>query len=296
MAPSRRPSTAVCWMVCQAIKLSSRGMPFHLGFNNVDSNLKAVADRGWSPLNRRLLQHPDLKKAPVSPAHDAESGVTVVSASTSSNMEINVEEGAMAACLGKMLNHFGRSKHFEEDRRKKKAKRDNVKANLEKATRFSAGALVSTGVYNLDNPDMLAAFDMRQRQKSAEAAAKVSRKRDILKKNANGVAALRSEFGHQRDHRFLPFNITQCGTYLQYKKQPGRKDGAMPKSLDDRRQRCLEWIDRNSPSQSFDDDEDDVIADDDDDADDEDEAAVALYDMQNTVDIDGNDEKAMSAI
>ena len=100
----------------------------------------------------------------------------------------------MAACLGKMLNHFGRSKHFEEDRRKKKAKRDNVKANLEKATRFSAGALVSTGVYNLDNPDMLAAFDMRQRQKSAEAAAKVSRKRDILKKNANGVAALRRNF------------------------------------------------------------------------------------------------------
>ena len=38
------------------------------------------------------------------------------------------------------------------------------------------------------------------------------------------------------------------------------------------------------------------IADDDDDAVDEDEAAVALYDMQNTVDIDGNDEKAMAAM
>ena len=136
----------------------------------------------------------------------------------------------MAACLGKMLSHYGRSKHFEEDRLKKKAKRDNVKANLEKATRFSAGALVSTGVYNLDNPDMLAALDTRQRQKSAEAAAKLSRKRDILKKLTDGVAALRSQFGHERDHLFVPFNITQCGTYLQYKKQPGRKDGAMPKS------------------------------------------------------------------
>ena len=136
----------------------------------------------------------------------------------------------MAACLGKMLSHYGRSKHFEEDRRKKKSKRDNVKANfLEKATRFSAGALVSAGV-NLDNPDMLAALDTRQRQKSAEAAAKLSRKRDILKKLADGVAALRSRFGHERDHLFVPFNITQCGTYLQYKKQPGRKDGAMPKS------------------------------------------------------------------
>jgi hypothetical protein len=123
-----------------------------------------------------------------------------------------------------------------------------------------------------------------------------STKRDILKKNADGVAALRSQFGHERDHHFLPFNFTQCGTYLQYKKQPGRKDGAMPKSLDGRRQRCLEWIDRNSPSQSFDDDEDDIIADDDDDAVDEDEAAVACYDMQNTVDIDGNDEKATAAM
>jgi len=101
---------------------------------------------------------------------------------------------------------------------------------------------------------MLAALDTRQRQKSAEAAAKLSRKRDILKKLTDGVAALRSQFGHERDHLFVPFNITQCGTYLQYKKQPGRKDGAMPKSLEDRRQRCLEWMDRNSPSQSFDDD------------------------------------------
>jgi hypothetical protein len=51
-------------------------------------------------------------------------------------------------------------------------------------------------------------------------------------------------------------------------------------------------MDRNSPSQSFDDDEDDVIADDDD-AVDEDEGP---YDMKNTVDIDGNDEKAMAAM
>jgi hypothetical protein len=150
----------------------------------------------------------------------------------------------------------------------------------------------------LDNADMLAALDTRTREKTAEAASKLSRKKEILKKNSEGVAALRNQFGHEKDHRFQNFNMTQCAVYLQYKKRPGRKDGAMPASVEDRRQRCVEWIGRNSPSQSFDDDEENNVADDDDaDANmtvDEDEVAAALYEMGNTVDIDpGNDEAAM---
>jgi hypothetical protein len=41
----------------------------------------------------------------------------------------------------------------------------------------------------------------------------------------------------------------KCGAYLQYKKkQP--KDKAMPKDLVGRRERCVEWITRPSPTAS----------------------------------------------
>ena len=33
---------------------------FHKFYGNVNSNLKALADRGWNPLNRKLLEHKEL--------------------------------------------------------------------------------------------------------------------------------------------------------------------------------------------------------------------------------------------
>jgi len=52
-------------------------------------------------------------------------------------------------------------------------------------------------------------------------------------------------------HRFKDFNKDQCGKYLQYKKK-GKKDGKMPDDLEERRARCCQWIDRSSPTPSFD--------------------------------------------
>ena len=42
-------------------------------YNNKEGNLKAYADRGWSPFNRKLLDHPSL-------VDDSEEVVTVASA------------------------------------------------------------------------------------------------------------------------------------------------------------------------------------------------------------------------
>jgi hypothetical protein len=33
---------------------------FHMSFGNINSNLKALADRGWNPQNRKLLEHKEL--------------------------------------------------------------------------------------------------------------------------------------------------------------------------------------------------------------------------------------------
>mmetsp|Transcript_11680 Transcript_11680/g.16754 ORF Transcript_11680/g.16754 Transcript_11680/m.16754 type:complete len:314 (+) Transcript_11680:1049-1990(+) len=278
---------------------------FHIGFNNKQANLKAVADRGWAPLNYKLLDHPDLMQSSV--ALDEGSSATVVTTSTtaSSNLELNIHEGSSGACLGTILSHYSRSRQFDESQKKKRARKDCILTNLKNAKRFSSGALVSNNVYSLDNPDMLAAFDARTREKAAEVASKLSRAKEKLNRNREGVAALRNQFGHEKDHLFRDCTMEQCGAYLQYKKRPGRKDGAMPKSLEDRRKRCVEWIGRTSPSQSFDDDEENNSADeDDDDADmvvNEDEAASALFNMSNATvnaspDPEAEDENAVAAM
>ena len=53
---------------------------------------------------------------------------------------------------------------------------------------------------------------------------------------------------HEILHKFEQCDKTECGAYLQYKKQP--KDKAISKDLIGRRERCVEWITRPSPTAS----------------------------------------------
>jgi hypothetical protein len=60
--------------------------------------------------------------------------------------------------------------------------------------------------------------------------------------------ALRAKWGHEKTHFFQQCDKSECGAYLQYKKQP--KDKAMPKDLLGWKQRCVEWIGWPSPTSS----------------------------------------------
>ena len=75
------------------------------------------------------------------------------------------------------------------------------------------------------------------------------------------LQSLRAKLGHEIIHKFEQCDKNECGAYLQYKKQP--KDKAMPKDLIGRRERCVEWITRPSPTASPNqsDDEDNDAAD-----------------------------------
>ena len=84
-----------------------------------------------------------------------------------------------------------------------------------------------------------------------------------LAKKIDGVKKLRDKYGHESKHFFANFSKEECSTYLQYKKQ-SNKDPGMPKELQDRRLRCVEWMGRPSPTASptaSDDEGDDRLAD-----------------------------------
>ena len=48
---------------------------------------------------------------------------------------------------------------------------------------------------------------------------------------------------------FAQFSKEECSTYLQYKKQSS-KDPGMPRDLQERCARCIEWMARPSPAPS----------------------------------------------
>ena len=82
-------------------------------------------------------------------------------------------------------------------------------------------------------------------------------------KKINGAKKLCEKYRHESTHLFAQFSKEECSTYLQYKKQ-SNKDPGMPKDLQERRARCIEWMTRQSPTASpaaSDDEGDDVIID-----------------------------------
>jgi len=118
--------------------------------------------------------------------------------------------------------------------------------------RITAGTLVGNGIHALDNAAFMSATKERLDAKRKDEESKTGMRKATKRKRIDAVKDLREKFGDEKVHRFVDFNKDQCGKYLQYKKK-GKEDGKMPEDLDERRARCILWINRPSPNASFDD-------------------------------------------
>ena len=108
----------------------------------------------------------------------------------------------------------------------------------------------SKGVFSLDDPRLREAMAERARIRKEKEEKSAKTKRDKIKKVCDGVQAMRKKYGPESLHHFEQCNLKECGAYLQYKKDQGKaktKDGAMPKGLEERRARCVAWMERPSP-------------------------------------------------
>ncbi len=133
--------------------------------------------------------------------------------------------------------------------------------NILKSQRLTSGVMTKNSIYSLSDPRFLEPFHQRRIETQKKDEEKKSKWKALHGKLVRAVKVLRTKWGHENTHKFEQCDKNECGAYLQYKKQP--KDKAMPKDLVGRREHCVEWITRPSPTASPNqsDDEDNDAAD-----------------------------------
>jgi hypothetical protein len=233
---------------------------FHKSYSSINSNLKALADRGWNPLNRKLLEHKELIDDSIALSQN-----TLTSAhenSSPGSTSLNIHEGMAAQVLDRMIADRARSSQAKKAADERKRKGDVILQNLKEAKKLTSGVMASNGIHSLRDPRFLEEYNQRRKDAHDKLEKNANAKKAQLEKKINGVKKLREKYGHESTHLFANFSKEECSTYLQYKKQ-SNKDPGMPKELQDRRLRCVEWMARPSPTASptaSDDEGDDILA------------------------------------
>ena len=121
--------------------------------------------------------------------------------------------------------------------------------NMKTAKKLTAGVVVGEGIHSVDDPRFLEAYNARRAEATRKQAEKDARRKETKQKKVEGVRKLREKYGHERTNLFAGWKFDELGTYLQYKKQ-FKTDKGMPKKEAERRARCMEWMNRASPTSS----------------------------------------------
>jgi hypothetical protein len=223
-----------------------------------------MSDRGWNPPNRKLLEHRELidDSSPVITEALTNLTADIAAQSTSDrSFNLNIHEGMAATILDRMIAERARSSQAKIAADERKRRGELIIQNLKEAKKLTSGVMASNGIHSLRDPRFLEAYNEKRREATEKLEKNAHAKKVNIAKKIEGVKKLREKYGHESTHFFANFSKDECSTYLQYKKQ-SNKDPGMPKDLQERRARCVEWMTRVSPTASpaaSDDEGDDVI-------------------------------------
>ena len=95
-------------------------------YGRVESNLRALSDRGWNPPNRKLLDHPDLV------GQEQYNGEEQESVKQVDYRTINTETGFAGTCIDKIISHQMRNGGIE-NRQKRLEEGTDIGNNLKEA-------------------------------------------------------------------------------------------------------------------------------------------------------------------
>jgi len=213
-------------------------------FAKVDSNKRAIADRGWNPLNYKLLDHEELHRVKdnnaVKKAYELSeiSGVMIPDPSN-----LNFSTGVARTMMDKIVEHKVREKALDTARKDQEAefiqKRQEIFNNCSKMTAgvaFNSGHVCLNGAVHERVREQ---YNSRQ-QKILEAQ---QRKKDDLAKMRSKVDAIREKSSDP-----TKWNSTELQTMVSWFKRPG--DSKLPQRKEQLLQRYLLTCNRSEQERS----------------------------------------------
>jgi hypothetical protein len=215
-------------------------------FANKTTNRKAIAARGWNPLNRNLLLHPEIK---VGSGNSTYRGETEDSTSEENDevantvpLLLNCTEGISGMCFQKMLQHYMRNGGIDQNQENLR-RGESIQETFLKAKRMSSSVMIRRGVHEINDSDVVALIKgNRDRMKEIELRS-ARKKRNELRSRIELVNQLRLTKPMEE------WNMKDCKDYIQYKKQKG--DPKMPNTLPLLKARCFDFQSRASPDCSM---------------------------------------------
>jgi hypothetical protein len=155
-----KPQGSKGWQQRDIIPIVNKA--FEVSFARVDKVKHAIAERGWGPLNRVLLLHPDIqaskkreeeKQQEEEEQKEEEEETTTGTTSAATVTTINISEGAGSAFMDKLvasqLKNKGRLAKLAEER-KRDEERTGLHNKLQDMTKISSGTLAAKGHFSLD--------------------------------------------------------------------------------------------------------------------------------------------------
>ena len=166
--------------------------------------------RGWNPLNRALLLHPEIEKAK---SHDSISTLTNSDSSGSNVLDpnmLNISRGKSNEVITDIVQYYVRNDKANANFKKRKLEGESLASKIKDSKRLTAGVLFNAGHVGCDEEVLnLVESKCKERNKAAsDKALKVfqtylDRKRTVDELKSNGVLELETSKIKSKDLRVL---------------------------------------------------------------------------------------------
>jgi hypothetical protein len=207
-------------------------------FAKVETNRKAVLTRGWGPkaLNYNVLLHKEIIGTNKSETSSQQLTSTI------DPRDLNLTEGLAGTLVDRICLRYNEEsrQHDGTAEERKKKRQDAAKDKLEKhEKRVSAGLLVSSGQYRID--ETVHGYVKRAEDRRME------KQRSEERKRRENYFRLHEKVQKIREKSLLPekWNSTELATMIQWHRRKG--DAKIPKTVAERRQRYLDVCGRGDP-------------------------------------------------
>jgi len=213
---------------------------WHQSFSKVLTNKTAIAQRGWGPLNRNALLHPEISCTNTAspPVITAQSSLTT---STVAPEELNLSEGLAGTVINRIVAAVNKDARVNQAPAEAFAKRkaSAKEAFIKHESRITAGRLASAGKFSLDsdvlelqrgsNDEKQAKCHKREKKRKAEYDALFVQIQDLKQKNLSPE----------------DWTVPKLTLMIRWYRRP--EDAALPKTKKERLVRYYESFGRGDP-------------------------------------------------